>query len=159
MARIGSAFVENAPSIGFTRERGFLMGTEAESVRRYFEARVDRFGEPYRHIGSGGGTEFVELPHPEDYVPVPGPVLEACGFYYINVLGRDNGGVYVFQADADGTPTFGVLATSDGSDAYLEVYGAGGELFGAAVLDRLAMTAEWSDAAEAVRRRAGIDGF
>jgi hypothetical protein len=133
------------------------MATQQDNVRRFYEARVDRFGEPYRHISSRG-TEFIELPLPEDYVATPPPVLEACGFYFINVLQRDNGSIYVFQADADGTPTFGVLATSDGSDAYLEVYGVDGELFGAAILDRLALTVEWTEL-DTVRRRAGIEGF
>ncbi len=85
------------------------MGTQQQSVRQFFEARVDRFGEPYHHISSSPQAEFVKLPLPEEYVATPPPVLEACGFYFLNVLERDNGGVYVFQADADGTPTFGVL--------------------------------------------------
>lgn len=127
-----------------------------ESVRRFFEARAACFGEPHRHIGEG--KEFAELPRPDEYVPVPAVVLEACGFYFLNVLQRDNGSVYVFQADADGTPAFGVVATSDGSDAHLEVYGMAGELLGAALLDRLAPSVAWADVG-AVRGRAGIDGF
>jgi hypothetical protein len=79
----------------------------------------------------------------------------ALTFYFLNVLKRDNGSVYVFQADADGTPAFGVLATSD---AHLEVYGAGGELLGAALVGRSRPTVTWADRA-AVRRRAGIEGF
>src|SRR5215813_11616326 len=105
-----------------------------DNVRQFFEARADHYTEPYRHIGAG--SEFAELPRPGEYVAVPAAVLEACGFYFLNVLKRDNGSVYVFQADANGTPTFGVLATTDGSDAHLEVYGAGGELLGAALVDR-----------------------
>ncbi len=132
------------------------MGTLPENVRRFFEARVDRYTEPYRHIGDG--KEFAELPRPDEYVAAPPPVLEACGFYFLNVLKRDNGSVYVFQADADGTPTFGVLATSDGSDAHLEVYGAGGDLFGAALVDRSQPAVTWAEQ-DAVRRRAGIEGF
>jgi hypothetical protein len=93
------------------------MGTALDGVRRFYEARAGRFGEPYRHIGDG-----------KEFAALPPAVLEACGFYFLNVLGRDNGSVCAFQADAAGVPTFGVLATSDGGDAHLEVYGAGGEL-------------------------------
>src|SRR4051812_18863672 len=110
------------------------MGGPPDDVRRYFEARADRFTEPYRHIGDG--KEFAALPRPGEYVAAPPAVLEACGFYFLNVLKRDNGSVYVFQADAGGMPAFGVLATTDGADAYLEVYGAGGQPLGAAVVDR-----------------------
>jgi hypothetical protein len=127
-----------------------------DSVRRYFEERASCYSEPHRHIGFG--KEFGELPRPDEYVAAPPAVLEACGFYFLNVLKRDNGSVYVFQADADGVPTFGVLATSDGSDAHLEVYGAGGELLGAALVDRSRPALRWADQV-AVRRRAGIEGF
>jgi hypothetical protein len=132
------------------------MGGAPDGVRRFYEARADRFGEPHRHIGDG--KEFAALPRPDEYVPAPPAVLEACGFYFLNVLGRDNGSVYAFQADAAGTPTFGVLATSDGSDAHLEVYGAGGELLGAALVDRSVPALTWVER-EAVRRRAGVEGF
>ena len=132
------------------------MGTLPDKVREFFDVRADRYSEPYRHIGYG--KEFAELPRPDEYVAAPPAVLEACGFYFLNVLKRDNGSVYVFQADADGTPTFAVLATSDGSDAHLEVYGAGGELLGAALIDRSRPAVNWADRA-AVRRRAGIEGF
>jgi len=132
------------------------MGTLPDNVRRFFEARADWYREPYRHIGYG--KEFAEIPRPDEYVAAPPPVLEACGFYFLNVLKRDTGSVYVFQADADGKPTFGVLATSDGSDAQLEEYGAGGELLGAALIERSRPAVTWADQA-AVRRRAGIEGF
>ena len=132
------------------------MGAPADDVRRFFAARVACFGEPYRHIGDG--KEFAALRRPDEYVAAPAAVLESCGFYFLNVLKRDNGSVYVFQADAGGTPTFGVLATSDGSDAHLEVYAAGGELLGAALVDRSGPVLTWADRA-AVRGRAGIDGF
>lgn len=95
---------------------------------------------------------------PDAYVAAPSPVLEACGFYFLNVLQRDNGSVYVFQADADGTATFGVLATTDGSNAHLEVYGAAGDLIGSALIDRSGPSVDWADR-DAVRRRAGIEGF
>jgi hypothetical protein len=132
------------------------MGVPSDSVRRFYDSRAACFGEPFRHIGDG--KEFAELPRPDEYVTAPSAVLEACGFYFLNVLKRDNGSVYVFQADAAGTPTFGVLATSDGSDAHLEVYGAGGELLGAALIDRSGPAVTWADR-DAVRRRAGIEGF
>jgi hypothetical protein len=132
------------------------MSTLRDNVRRFYEVRVDRYSEPYRHIGDG--KEFAELPRPAEYVAAPAAVLEACGFYFLNVLRRDNGSVYVFQADANGTPTFGVLATSDGSDAHLEVYEERGEFFGAALIDRSRPAITWTDRA-AVRRRAGIEGF
>jgi hypothetical protein len=135
---------------------GGTMDAPTNNVRRFFEARADRYAEPYRHIG--GGKEFAELPRPDEYVAAPPAVLEACGFYFLNVLKRDNGSVYVFQADAAGTPAFGVLATSDGSDAHLEVYGAAGELIGAALVDRSRSAVVWSER-DAVRRRAGIEGF
>src|SRR5258706_1985850 len=95
------------------------------SIRLFYERRAELYSEPYRHIGVG--KAFQELPTPDGYVAVPSSVLEACGFYFLNVLKRDNGSVYVFQADADGTPTFGVLATSDGSDCHLEGHGTGGD--------------------------------
>jgi len=125
-------------------------------VRQFYATRVGRYSEPYRHVGEG--HDFSALPQPDQYVAVPTAVLEACGFYFLNVLQRDNGSVYVFQADADGTPTFGVLATSDGSDAHLEVYGMSGELMGAALIDRSQPALVWAEQA-AVRRRAGIEGF
>lgn len=128
----------------------------SSDVHRFFDARAACFGEPHRHIG--GGKEFDALPRPDEYVAVPPAVLEACGFYFLNVLRRDNGSVYVFQVNAEGTPTFGVLATSDGSDAHLEVYGAGGEPLGAALVDRSGPTLVWADQV-VVRGRAGIDGF
>src|SRR2546421_4927013 len=118
-----------------------------EKVRRFYEARAASFAEPYRVIGAG--MELDQLPQPDDYVEVPPAVLEACGFYFLNVLQRDNGSVYVFRADAGGTATFGVLASSDGSDRALEVYGAAGALLGAALVDRGAVA--WQDRA-AVRR-------
>jgi hypothetical protein len=74
------------------------MGEPPDHVRRFYDARTDRFGEPYRHVGDG--KEFAALPRPDAYVAVPPAVLEACGFYFLNVLKRDNGSVYVFQADA-----------------------------------------------------------
>src|SRR5262245_35991870 len=126
------------------------------SVRRFFEERAASCSEPYRHIGDG--KEFAKLPRPDEYVATPPAVLEACGFYFLNVLQRDNGSVYVFQADANGTPTFGVLATTDGSDAHLEVYGADGEPLGAALVDRAGPSVTWADPAT-VRGRAGINGF
>lgn len=132
------------------------MGVPTDEVRRFYDARAVCFGEPYRHIGDG--KEFAELPRPDEYVAVPPTVLEACGFYFLNVLKRDNGSVYAFQADAAGVPTFGVLATSDGSDAHLEVYGPGGELLGAALVDRSGPAVAWADVT-VVRRRAGIEGF
>jgi hypothetical protein len=132
------------------------MDTRPENVRRFYEERADRYSEPYRHIGDR--KEFAELPRPDEYVAAPPSVLEACGFYFLNVLKRDNGSVYVFEAHADGTPTFGVLATSDGSDAHLEVYGAGGELLGAGLVDRSRPAVAWADR-DAVRRRAGIEGY
>jgi hypothetical protein len=132
------------------------MGEPPDDVRQFFESRAGYYAEPYRHIGDG--MEFGELPRPDEFVAAPPAVLEACGFYFLNVLKRDNGSVYVFQADANGTPTFGVLATSDGSDAHLEVYGEGGELLGAALIDRSLSVVAWADRA-AVRSRAGIAGF
>lgn len=132
------------------------MGLSWEHVRPIYEARAACFGEPYRHIGDG--KEFAELPRPGEYVATPPAVLEACGFYFLNVLKRDNGSVYAFEADADGTPTYGVLATSDGSDAHLEVFGASGLLLGAALIDRTGPTIGWADQ-PAIRWRAGIDGF
>jgi hypothetical protein len=128
----------------------------SDNIRKFYERRADLYSEPYRHIGVG--KEFGELPTPEYYVAVPSSVLEACGFYFLNVLKRDNGSVYVFQAEADGTPTFGVLATSDGSDCHLEVYGTGGELLGAAQIDRSRSLVHWMDR-DFVRHRAGIEGF
>jgi hypothetical protein len=136
--------------------RGDEMGTSVEAVRNFFAARAGYFSEPYRHIGEG--KEFDKLPRPDEYVAVPPPALEACGFYFLNVLQRDNGSVYVFQAVIDGTATFGVLATSDGRDAQLEVYGANGELLGAALIDRAVPEVTWAER-QVVRGRAGIDGF
>src|SRR5262249_25945948 len=130
--------------------------TVQDHIRQYYEARADRFAEPYRHIGEG--KEFQELPSPEGYVAAPASVLEACGFYFLNVLKRDFGSVYVFQANADGTETFGILATTDGDDAYLEVYGAQGEALGAALLGRSQRRVDWTEVGT-VRRRAGIEGF
>lgn len=123
------------------------MSTPPESVRKFYESRAASFAEPYRVIGVG--MELDEIPQPDDYVEVPPALLEACGFYFLNVLQRDNGSVYTFRADADGTPTFGVLATSDGGDRALELYGVSGELLGAALMDRGAVV--WRDRA-AVRR-------
>jgi hypothetical protein len=129
---------------------------QSDNVRRYYEAQAHCFGEPHRYIGDG--RDLSKVPRPDEYVAAPPSVLEACGFYFLNVLQRDNGSVYVFQADAEGTPTFGVLATSDGRDAYLEVYGEGGESMGAAHIDRSVPSLEWLDV-QTVRYRAGIQGF
>jgi hypothetical protein len=119
------------------------MNAPPEPVRRFYEARARSFSEPYQVIGVG--MEMDQLPQPDDYVEVPSSVLEACGFYFLNVLQRDNGSVYVFRADANGTPTLGVLATSDGSDRALEVYGSTGELLGAALVEHGAVA--WQERA------------
>lgn len=79
--------------------------------------------------------ELEQLPAPDDFDPIPPGVLEACGYYYFNVMLRDNGSVYVFRADADGTPVYGVLTTSDGGDYWLEVYATDGDLLCAARMD------------------------
>jgi hypothetical protein len=57
--------------------------------------------------------------------------------------------VYVFRADADGIPVYGVLTASDGGDSCLEVYGADGGLLAAARMDSGFIL--WRDR-EAVRR-------
>lgn len=109
------------------------MTAPPDDVRRFFEALAGSFSEPYRVIGDGKQLE--RLPLPDEFVEVPPSVLEACGFYFLNVLQRDNGSVYVFTADVDGMSVFGVLATSDGPDRALEVYGSSGELLGAGLVD------------------------
>jgi hypothetical protein len=120
-----------------------------ENVRRFFEARADALtGDVWRVIGEG--TELEQLPAPDDFDPLPAAVLEACGYYYFNVMRRDNGSVHVFRADADGTPVYGILTTSDGGDSWLEVYGSGGDLLGSARMDSGFIL--WRDR-EAVRRK------
>jgi hypothetical protein len=102
-----------------------------ENVRQFFEARADALtGDVWRVIGEG--LELEQLPAPDDFDPLPPAVLEACGYYVMNVERRDNGSVRVFRADAGGTWVYGVLTTSDGGDYWLEVYGADGGLLGAA---------------------------
>lgn len=105
----------------------------AESVRLFFEARASALAEPGDVLRPRG--EIRKLREPDDLEAVPGSVLEACGFYFLNVQEQDNGRVYVFRADAAGVPTFGVIATSDGTDRWLEVYGTDGALLGAGRMD------------------------
>lgn len=124
------------------------MGQPPDSVRRYFEARAAALtGDVWRLVGPG--NELDELPAPA-YGPAPAGVREACGYYDLNVVQRDNGSLYVFRANADGTPVFGVLTTSDGGDYWLELYGADGALLGAARMDSGFIL--WRDR-DAVRRK------
>jgi hypothetical protein len=126
-----------------------------ENVRRFFEDRAEALtGDVWRVIGQG--MELEELPAPDDFDPLPASVLEACGYYYFNVMRRDNGSVYVFRADAGGTPVYGVLTTSDGGDYWLEVYAADGALLGAARMDSGFIL--WRDREE-VRRKSWDGGL
>jgi hypothetical protein len=148
-ALLGMAMLAPAPPDGGALTRGAI-------IRQFYMDRADRFAEPTLHIGEG--QEFVPLPRPGGFEETPPAVLEACGFYYINVMKRDLGGVHVFRATAGGTTTFAVLATTDGDAAHLEVYGAAGDQIGAALLDAPAALI-WADR-EVVRRRArgvGLD--
>jgi hypothetical protein len=62
-----------------------------ENVRRYFEARADALTGDVRRV-LGEGRELEQLPAPDDFDPLPAAVLEACGYYYVNVEQRDAGG-------------------------------------------------------------------
>jgi hypothetical protein len=127
--------------------------TRGAIIRQFYEEQAALFAEPVLHIGEG--REFVPLPRPGGFEETPPAVLEACGFYYVNVLKRDLGGVHVFRATAGGTTTFAVLATTDGDAAHLEVYGAAGERIGAALFDAPgALT--WADRQVVRRRAAGV---
>jgi hypothetical protein len=143
-ALLGLAGMAPAPPDGGSLTRGAI-------IRQFYMDRADRFAEPVFHIGEG--REFVPLPRPGGFEETPPAVLEACGFYYINVMKRDLGGVHVFQANVSGTTTFAVLATTDGDAAHLEVYSGAGELIGAALLDAPGALS-WADRL-VVRRRAG----
>jgi hypothetical protein len=126
-----------------------------QNVRRFFEARADALsGDVWGVIGDG--MELEQLPAPDDFDPLPAAVLEACGYYYFNVMRRDNGSVHVFRTDADGTAIYGILTTSDGGDSWLEVYGSGGDLLGAARMDSGFIL--WRDR-EAVRRKTWDGGL
>ncbi|QJX00289.1 hypothetical protein [Frigoriglobus tundricola] len=125
------------------------------AVRDFYEGRVSDFGEPRMRIG--GGRPLENITGPDDCEAVPAEVFEAVGFYFVNVLEQDNGNVYVFRADARGTFTYGVVATTDGSHCHLEVYARDGALLAAGVPDHLAGTIEWLDR-DAVRRRAAMWG-
>jgi hypothetical protein len=119
-------------------------------VGAFYQSMADALviRDPLRIIDVEPGIH--SLRWPDEYEPVPPAVLEACGFYWLNRQESDNGNVYLFRADANGTPTYGVLGTSDGSDRWLEVYGLDGTLLGAARLDSGVML--WGDR-EVVRRR------
>ena len=126
-----------------------------EPVRSFYESRVVDFSEPHLSIGGAGPLEL--LRGPNDCEPVPPSVFEACGFYFVNVLEQDNGNVYVFRADVDGRLTYGVLATTDGSDCHLEVYAGDGALLGAGVVDVGDGTIAWQSR-DKVRRHAAMWG-
>jgi hypothetical protein len=127
----------------------------SENVRNFFEARAEALtGDVWRVIGEG--MELEQLPAPDDFDPLPPAVLEACEYYYLNVERRDNGSVYVFRADAGGTPVYEVLTTSDGGDCWLEVYGTDGGLLDAARMDSGFIL--WRDR-EAVRRKTWDGGL
>lgn len=146
-AGIGSGGWRNSRADG-------ISGRRAENVLRFYVERADRFEDPFQNLGAA--QEFFRLPSPEGFVEVPGPVLEAVGYYSLNVMQRDLGGVFLFRANAYGTMTFGVLATSDGDEAHLEVYGVGGQLLGAALLGGPGLprsVVTWVDRPK-VRRRA-----
>jgi len=125
----------------------------SENVRRFYEARADLLTGDVRKVI---GKELEELPAPDDFDSPPTEVLEACGYYYFHVMRRDNGSVHVFRADADGTPTYGVLTTSDGGDYWLEIYGTDGKLLGAARMDSGFIL--WRDR-EAVRSKTSDGGL
>jgi hypothetical protein len=131
------------------------MADSAATVRAFYESRVGDFDEPHLRIGGAGPLHL--LRGPDDCEPVPASVFEAVGFYVVNVQEQDNGSVHVFHADAGGVLTYGVMATTDGSDCHLEVYGRDGALLAAGIPDRLAGTVEWRDRA-AVRRHAAMWG-
>jgi hypothetical protein len=123
-------------------------------VRWFYEDRVRDLSEPGA-IGGAGPLRLIR--GPDECEQVPAAFFEAVGFYDVNVVEQDNGGMYLFRADAGGVPTYGVLATTDGSDSHLEVYGAAGELLAAGILDSLAHTIAWADR-DAVRRHAAMWG-
>jgi hypothetical protein len=125
-----------------------------EPARSFYQSRVADFRDPFTKINTGP-LELIR--GPEDCEAVPAGVFEACGFYFVNVLEQDNGSVYVFQADIGGRRTYGVLATTDGSDSHLEAYDGDGKLLGAAVVDTLDGTIDWQDR-DRVRRHAAMWG-
>jgi hypothetical protein len=130
------------------------VGAVPEPVRAFYQLRVADFRDPHRRINDGP-LELIR--GPDDCEPVPAGVFEACGFYFVNVLEQDNGGVYVFQAEIGGRRTYGVLATTDGSASHLEAYDGEGKLLGAAVVDVLAGTIAWQERGR-VRRHAATWG-
>ena len=129
-------------------------------AQRFFETRASLFETPYLPFGpyndSGEQREIHGLPRPDFYVEVPPAALEAAGFYFTNVLLRDNGSVYPFQTDGDCPATFDVYSSTDGDESYLEVYDAHGVYVCGAVISGGAVF-DWRDK-DAIRRHAGIEG-
>lgn len=122
-------------------------------VREFYEGRTGDFAEPRMRIG--WNVPLQSLVGPDDCEAVPAAVFEAVGFYFVNVLEQDNGSVHVFKAQVGDVFTYGVLATTDGSDCHLEVYSQDGALLAAGIPDCLAETIDWRDR-DAVRRHSAM---
>lgn len=144
----------------YARERHESSGSEGGSmtdretrVRLFYDRRAGDFADPRRRIGRN--LPLQSLVGPDDCEPVPPAVFEAVGFYFVNVLEQDNGSVYVFYAQAGDEFTYGVLATTDGSDCHLEVFARDGALIAAGIPDSLAETIDWRDR-DAVRRHSSM---
>lgn len=109
------------------------MSEPPEPVRQFYEAKIasnqDRF-EAFARDESLGN-----LRDPVERAKIPRQVLEACDFYYRNVLENDWGNVRVFRIPVDGAPTFAVRVTSDGGDGWLEVFDERGGTLGTARTD------------------------
>ena len=108
------------------------MTDRAEAVRRAYETRVMANGDQNKFRAFAADRDLGFLRKPAERAGIPAAVLEACDFYYANVLEPDNGNVHVFRVLVDGQPTFGVQTMMDGSDAHLEVFDGDGTALGAA---------------------------
>lgn len=103
------------------------------SVRQFYEAKIASHEEKFDAFA--GDEDLRRLRDPAERSKVPKSVLEACDFYYQNVLEQDCGDVQAFRVPSRGEHTFAIRVTSDGGDGWLEVFDRRGELLGAA--DRL----------------------
>jgi hypothetical protein len=102
-------------------------------VRKFYEAKITSNQDRFEAFA--GDQSLGMLREPAERANVPAAVLEACDFYYANVLEQDWGNVLVFRIPVEGNPTFAVRVISDGGDGWLEVFDERGEFLGAARTD------------------------
>jgi len=63
---------------------------------------------------------------PDVRATVPGSVQESYDYYYQEAEANDWGTVRVLEREVDGDPVYLVATTTDGSDAYMELFDASG---------------------------------